>query len=230
MTWIDLCSGLGGASAPAKRRGWRVIRVDSDPQFKPDLVADVRQCDWRCFPRKPDVLWASPPCRDFIVAALPYLLKNPRDPRTGQFFYDRSGATPTLGAGIDPDCSVVLSVLEAVRVLQPRWWIVENVAHSRRWLTPLLGPVRAIFPGHVLWGSLACLLPPVPSHKQWSDWSWGKFSSRAAERAKIPYEIGDAICRAAENLVIDARRPARRPSPRTNQLELFELQETAQIG
>jgi hypothetical protein len=60
LVWLDLCSGLGGASQPALDRGWRVIRVDIDPRFKPDIVADVR-----ALPLKPfhvDVLWASPPC------------------------------------------------------------------------------------------------------------------------------------------------------------------------
>ncbi|HLW72145.1 MAG TPA: hypothetical protein VKS22_16165 [Candidatus Binataceae bacterium] len=38
LTWLDLCSGLGGASQPAKDRGWKVIRVDIDPRFKPDIV------------------------------------------------------------------------------------------------------------------------------------------------------------------------------------------------
>lgn len=28
LVWLDLCSGLGGASAPALDRGWQVTRVD----------------------------------------------------------------------------------------------------------------------------------------------------------------------------------------------------------
>ena len=64
--WLDLCSGLGGASQPALDRGWKVIRLDLDRSFRPDIVADVRQ-----LPLKPfhvDVLWASPPCTDFTKA------------------------------------------------------------------------------------------------------------------------------------------------------------------
>src|SRR5271165_5287920 len=70
LVWLELCSGLGGASQPALDRGWKVIRVDIDPHFKPSIVADVR-----ALPLKPfhvDVLWASPPCQEFSKHYLPW--------------------------------------------------------------------------------------------------------------------------------------------------------------
>lgn len=39
---LDLFSGLGGASQVMVERGWKVIRVDIESRFKPDIVADVR--------------------------------------------------------------------------------------------------------------------------------------------------------------------------------------------
>lgn len=197
LVWLDLCSGLGGASQPALDRGWRVIRVDIEAKFKPDIVADVRSLPLKPFPV--DVLWASPPCRDFVVASMKYLLRNPRDPKTGRFFY--AGNSPTLGEGVEPDCSIAQGALDAINEWQPTVGVIENVWSSRKWLTPILGPVRAMIPGHVFWGNIPCLLPQVGGHKNWKDWRSGKFADRSANRAKIPYEIGEAICRAVEQRV-----------------------------
>lgn len=172
MLWLDLCSGLGGASRPALDRGWRVIRVDIDPRFKPDIVADVRS-----LPLKPfdiDVLWASPVCTAFTKWGLP----------------DSWQRTPK----VKPSTELADACLAAVHYLRPRWWIIENVMASRPFLSPLLGPVRVIMPGHVLWGRLPCLLPPTRAHK----WKLSPSPERAALRAQIPYEIGEAICIAVE--------------------------------
>jgi hypothetical protein len=174
LTWLDLCSGLGGASQPALDRGWRVIRVDIDRRFKPDIVADVRN-----LPLKPfhvDVLWASPPCTEFTKSVLPKTWastwKNPPKP--------------------DPELTA--ACLAAIHAIKPRWWVIENVMGARRYLSPILGPVRAMVTGHVFWGVLPCLLPQTKSHK----WRLPPTPDRTALRAKIPTEIGEAICRAVE--------------------------------
>lgn len=171
LTWLDLCSGLGGASAPALDRGWRVIRVDIERRFKPDTVADIRNLPLSPFPI--DVLWASPPCVEFARIAMPWL------------------SHPTG----EPDLSISLAVKRIIEQFQPRYFVVENTRHSRKWLTPVFGPVAATIPGHIFWGRLPCLLPiPVrrPKESLWPS------ENRAAERAKIPYPIGEAICRAVE--------------------------------
>src|SRR5260370_930747 len=79
LVWLDLCSGLGGASQPALDRGWKVIRVDIDPRFRPDIVADVRDLSLK-FSFRPDVLWASPPCQDFAKWGMRNWYPNPPDP------------------------------------------------------------------------------------------------------------------------------------------------------
>ena len=176
LVWLDLCSGLGGASQPALDRGWRVIRVDIERRFKPDIVADVRNLPLRPF--HVDVLWASPPCQEFTKSCLPQTWaatwKNPAK----------------------PDTEFAIACLDAVRMLQPRWWVIENVMGARRFLSPILGPVRAMVTGHVFWGNLPCLLPQTKSHKRRLPPS----PDRPALRSKIPYEIGDSICRAMERL------------------------------
>jgi len=197
LVWLDLCSGLGGASQPALDRGWRVIRVDIDPRFRPTIVTDVRS-----LPLKPfhvDVLWASPDCREFSKLSLPW-------------FRNKMGLP-------SPSLELVEACRSIVGTFHPRFWIIENVMGSRKWLTPILGPVRWRSTGHVLYGALPGLIPNVKSHKgslghvngsgvfgpRRGYWATGSGGSRnASERrnsaliSKIPYEIGEAICRAVE--------------------------------
>lgn len=203
LTWLDLCSGLGGASQPALDRGWKVIRVNIDPRFKPDIVADVR-----ALPLKPfhvDVLWASPPCQEFSKWGLRCFYPNP---------------TP-------PDLSIARGIQDFIETIKPWQWIVENVWASRPYLSHIFGPVAAKPPGHALWSNRAMLLPNIWPHKSSSvklkargigvipgkqgDFrkTYRGFGERhatglrnqgddSAQAAKIPYEIGEAICRAVE--------------------------------
>ena len=212
LVWLDLCSGLGGASQPALDRGWKVIRVDIDPRFKPDIVADVR-----ALPLKPfhvDVLWASPPCQEFARNALPWKAKPPwtrceccedfwcnihrkhaydcKCPPIDEWIlispYDPIGP-PDDGIAIARACRAW------VDYLKPGAWMIENTIHSRKWLTPHLGPVFANIAGHYFWGRIPCLLPDVKRIPKESLWPT---EDRDAIRALIPYEIGEAICRAVE--------------------------------
>lgn len=196
LVWLDLCSGLGGASQPALDRGWKVIRVDIDARFKPDIVADVRS-----LPLKPfhvDVLWASTPCTEYSKWGM-------------RHFYP----SPPI-----PDISLELGVLRAIDRFSPSSWIVENVRAARPWLNPLFGPPYVVSSGHVYWGRPPGLLPQTQPHKIAPHRKFGTdprayFKSRGmsaigtghmgltpAEAARIPYEIGEAVCRAVE-----ARRP-----------------------
>ncbi len=176
LTFLDLCSGLGGASQPALDRGWRVIRVDIDPHFKPDIVADVRALPLRPF--HVDVLWASPPCTEFTKASLPQSWANTwKNP-------------PNIEAGM----ILVRAAIASVDLVKPSFWLLENVLGSRKFIEPILGRASAIVPGHAFWGNLAWRCPKTKGHK----WRLPPSPERTALRAKIPYSIGEAICRAVE--------------------------------
>lgn len=184
LVWLDLCSGLGGASQPALDRGWKVIRVDIDPRFKPDFLYDLIDAALRQeliikllrTKQHFDVIWASPVCTEYTKSALPKTWastwKNP--PK--------------------PDNALTKGCLEVIEALSPDWWIIENVMGARKFLTPILGPIAAKICGHVFWGRLPGLIPDAQSHK----WRLPPTPDRTALRAKIPYEIGEAICAAVE--------------------------------
>ncbi len=194
LVFLDLCSGLGGASQPALDRGWRVIRLDIDPCFRPDIVADVRTLPLRPF--QVDVLWASPPCQDFSKwGKMRTFYPNPPQ----------------------PDLSILRGILRVILDFSPQWFIVENVSGAAEFFKRPLGPVRVTSGSHWFWGKLPGLLPATKSHKggDYKDWksrlrrvreaaglpeSWkgGGFPNIHQAAAKIPYEIGAAICRAVE--------------------------------
>jgi hypothetical protein len=192
FTMLDLCSGLGGASQPALDRGWRVIRLDLVAACKPDIVADV--CALPLTPFPVDLLWASPPCQQFVLAANVWLKRLPKG--SGGKFYRGEGPYPRLFEG-EPDLSIAKAVREIVFTWPARYWVVENVWVSRKWLTPLFGPVAGLIPGHVFWGRLPGLIPLTRPHKHpWKSKSHTPGGAGApAKTAMIPYEIGESLCR-----------------------------------
>lgn len=122
---IDLFSGRGGASRVMRQRGWRVLSVDLDPRFRPDIIADVRQLPLRLGAR-PDLLWASPPCTEFSKLDMPW-------------------SRPTAP---EPSLACVEATYAAVHALRPRFWVLENV----RGAIPYIGrPTYSACP-IFLWG------------------------------------------------------------------------------
>jgi hypothetical protein len=178
---LDLCCGLGGASRAMRERGWRVVRVDNLAICKPDVVADVRALPLRPF--KIDLLWASPPCAQFTLWGLPW--------------------KQAVRLRREPDLSIVNAVRAAVDEWQPSYWVIENVWASRRWLTPILGPVRAMIDGHVLWGNLPGLVPQFKRTGSKTKETRGPGRLRHQLRAIIPYEISLAMALATERRVND---------------------------
>lgn len=135
---LDLCSGLGGASAAMKDRGWDVLRVDVDAVFEPDVVADVREFIYTGPPL--DLVWASPPCTEFARASMPW-------------FADTG----------DPDLSIVQACLSIISAAGPRYWVLENVRGAVPWLNR---PVRLRCGPFYLWGNFPPFRLDVPPFKE----------------------------------------------------------------
>jgi len=124
LLMLDLYCGLKGASAAMQDRGWKVVTVDIDPIFEPDIVADVRFWSWPG--QRPDLVWASPPCAEFSREFMPWS-------RTGKA----------------PDLSVVEGCRHIINECNPRYWIIENT----RGAVPYLGKPTAILNPYYLWGT-----------------------------------------------------------------------------
>jgi len=195
---LDLCSGLGGFSKAFKEdKSWVVITVDNDPKFEPTVLADITKIDWLDFKQKklsgmpPDVLLASPPCERFSVACHSW-------PRPG----------------IQKAMEIVGSCFEAVAILKPKHWLIENPMGRLRWflgkppqtirlcdygspyrkLTDLWGDIRLPFLQHqhkpiayVETEGRMNAKKPLP-----------RITNNRAKKAEMPYGLSKAILECVE--------------------------------
>ena len=70
---LELFSGSGNMAESFRRQGINAVTIDSNKEFKPDIVADLGMWEpSELLNRKgrPLVVWASPPCQTFSVASI----------------------------------------------------------------------------------------------------------------------------------------------------------------
>lgn len=72
---LELFSGSGSVGKVARRLGMDVVSLDSHPYPGTTLVMDIRPFamePWRYLPQgwKPNIVWASPPCTTYSMAAV----------------------------------------------------------------------------------------------------------------------------------------------------------------
>jgi site-specific DNA-cytosine methylase len=160
---IDLCAGLGGWQAPFNDNGWQTVGVDIQRMDGVDVQADVRQLPLDC---SPTLVTASPPCEAFSTAWNRWTPLSERD----------------------PDTSVWDGCLRAIQQLNPRWWILENVAGAQHWFGPA---DKSCYPW-MLWGDF----PPfdAPDLRSKGE-TWNQDPS---ETAKIPYRLADSLRQSIE--------------------------------
>lgn len=169
LKMLDLFSGLGGASSAMRERGWSVDRVEINPRLCPDRVWD----DVRTFhpAGSYDLVWASPPCTEFARESMPWI-------RTGN----------------DPSLDLVREAQRIIGEVSPRFWAIENVRGSLKWLRPVLGEPVAKVGACYLWGNLPLVAWPDLRGRQKQ-----KFAGQRPDlRSKVPHEISLALALAIE--------------------------------
>jgi len=191
---MDLCSGKGGFSQAFVQAGWQVITVDIEAKFKPTVIADITKIDWEQFKRdylhdeSPDVLLESPPCERFSIAC-------PQWPKLG----------------IKKAMEIVGACLEAVVILKPKYWLLENPRGRLRWF--LGKPGKTIrYSDYDLetkaekltdfWGNIPL---PMVKHERFLNvghvekhWFATYVSTSPSERAKIPLGVSQAVLQGVE--------------------------------
>lgn len=198
---LDLFAGLGGFSqAFDEADNWKVVTVDIEQRFEPDIQADVLELRPGDLPNA-DVVLASPPCNCFSKAAA---WKN---------HWDETGAPDTEAAR--ESVTLVFHTLGLIRALSPDYWFVENPeGHLRRFLGQPTGSVTYCQYGTPyqkptdLWGDH----PPMTyrrcratedCHDHGSledDRDESPLPRDPAERAKVTYELSKSILDAVEGV------------------------------
>jgi len=200
---LDLFCGLGGFSqAFVESDRWDVTTVDINPEFEPDICADVMELRPSDFETEFDVVVASPPCQYLSTAG-------------NHDKWDYDAKEPT-----HPDSRDAVALFEhtlgLIRGLTPEYWYVENPRRSRiRWFIGepdewvaycQYGESYQKQTG--LWGEFAdmtfkrCSGRGACHNANGADDGYTTIQSMpssGAERAKVPYELSESIRTAVED-------------------------------
>ena len=110
MQTLELFCGTKSFSNVAAARGWKTFTVDIDAAHQPDLAQDIRLLGPLDLPRNIDILWASPPCNAFSVAAI------------GRNWNADGSPKPSVHLGLE----LVAKTMAIICEVRPRWWFIEN--------------------------------------------------------------------------------------------------------
>jgi site-specific DNA-cytosine methylase len=192
--FIDLCSGLGGASeAFVQSDEWIVIRIENNPALQNiplTHIFDVKQwVDWIRYVQQmieaadTVVVWASPPCTEFSDG---YSGPKPTAAREGREF--------------EPDMSIVEACLDIIDIIQPDFWILENVRGSLKFFEPMIGKFKQQIHSFYLWGNFPHIdINPYLVHKKSSVDTTSSNPLRANIKAKVPMHVSEALLRSVDS-------------------------------
>ena len=114
MKILELFAGSRSFSKAAEKLGHETFSVDIKDFENIDYVVDILDFDESKIPFKPDVIWASPPCTGFSVAAI------------GHHWGGGKGAyipkTDTAKLGI----TIAKKTLEIIEHYNPKYFFIEN--------------------------------------------------------------------------------------------------------
>lgn len=189
MKVLDLFSGLGGFSEAFLRAGDEVVRVENNP-----LLSEVPNTSIECVRhvrdrllefkqsgqpiRNIDVVLASPPCLEFSLA---YSAPRSVAQRKNQDY--------------EPSLDLLQVVLEIISIIQPRYWVIENVIGSAEYFEKLGVVPHQYHRPCIFYGNFPKFATPSMKTKAEKD-SWHGDPLRANKRALIPLELSVALRKA----------------------------------
>ena len=130
MNTIELFAGTGSFSKVAKELGHKTFMTDHEEIDGQDLIEDIRLIKASHFPYQPDILWASPPCEGFSVAAI------------GKNWTPPPENAPKTDSALR-SLELVSHAWRLIDEMKPTWWFIENPRGKLRKL-PIMdrAPIR----------------------------------------------------------------------------------------
>jgi len=192
---LDCFCGLGGASDGFHREGFECIGIEIDPKIArlypyKVIVADMRELDGKDF-QGYDVIWGSPPCRDFSTqtqANKGYPNRKPPNPKEG--------------------LQIIRIFNQFVTEAQPTIWLMENVRRLEHFYER-----KSILHFYVsrqgkrsLWGNITFPMMPDLRFTRNMEFDYVKlnYRMRSAARAKIPLACSSAFAKACKQKLVVA--------------------------
>lgn len=129
---LELFKGTGSAG---KAFNGKVISLDNEEKYKPDILTDILKWDYKKIPT-PDYIWASPPCSSFTNMALTKDKYHRVAPRVRNVDTMRPLA-PSAVLG-DKLLKKTIEIIRYFSKKNPRLrWVIEN-PHGSMWKSPLM--------------------------------------------------------------------------------------------
>ena len=126
MVVLDLFCGTKSVANAFEARGHKVFTVDWDKQFKPTLAADIGTLTAADIINLcggvPDVIWASPDCSTFSVAAISKHRRKNKE----------TGNLEPISEYAKFCDAVDQNVLKLINELKPRFYFIENPRAAMR--------------------------------------------------------------------------------------------------
>lgn len=185
---LDLCCGKGGASIGFNAEGYDCEGIDINNYGYPYhfIQADLTQIKGGYY-QGFDVIWASPPCRDFTQ--LP-------DHHT-----TKKGIVQKWKQPKNPENGLVLinTCLNFIKEANPKFWILENVTGLVPYMKEKPQMITEIKRGmfRAFWGNFPLFLMPCDNKKR--VWLWDD----SANKAIIPKTCSSAFAKACKEKLLD---------------------------
>ena len=110
MKVLELFAGSRSIGKVADSLGYEVFSSDLNNFENIDYVIDILDFDINKVPFKPDLIWASPPCTSYSIAAISH--HRPHDKPLSDF-------------AVKSDL-IIKRTLEIIKELNPEFWYIEN--------------------------------------------------------------------------------------------------------
>jgi hypothetical protein len=188
---LDLCSGLGGASEAFVQEGYEVLRIENNFLLQDVPHTNIMSLyDFERWVKKnrhqikvPDLIIFCPPCTQF-----------------SRGFHAPGPTAARKGESFEPSLDLLKCGLRIIELLNPKWFIIENVGGAVKWFEPLMGPPRQIVGPFYLWGRFPDLVMPEGFvHRKSDGEKWSSDPLRANYRGKWPIELSKALLDGIEN-------------------------------
>jgi len=123
MNILELFAGSRSFTKVAQRSGHKTFTTDIKGFDSIDYIIDIMDFNVKKIPFKPDIIWASPPCTTYSIAAISH---------------HRPHNKPLSEFAIKSD-NMVKKTLEIIKELNPTYWFVENPRGMLRKQSFMLG-------------------------------------------------------------------------------------------
>lgn len=110
MNVLELFAGSRSIGKAAESLGYNVFSSDINEFEGVDYVVDILDFDINRLPFKPDIIWASPPCTTYSIAAISH---------------HRPINKPLSDFALKSD-DIVRKTLEIIKEINPEKWYIEN--------------------------------------------------------------------------------------------------------